>query len=83
MTDSVTGSHDPAGPKLPDASRLPQVPYHLVLTDRPWGVTEPLAMSTAVLRTWANLAKGWGRAAVDRLTILYHRTPRRVFGALG
>jgi glucose 1-dehydrogenase len=39
MTDSATGSHDPAAPKLPDASRLPQAPYHQVLTGQPALVT--------------------------------------------
>ena len=39
MTDSAVSSHDPAAPKLPDASRLPQVPYQAVLTGQPALVT--------------------------------------------
>lgn len=39
MTDAAVSSHDPAAPKLPDASRLPQVPYQAVLTGQPALVT--------------------------------------------
>ncbi len=39
MTEPTLSSHDPAAPKLPDASRLPQVPYQAVLTGQPALVT--------------------------------------------
>jgi glucose 1-dehydrogenase len=39
MTDLATHSADPAAPALPDAARLPRVPYNPVLTDQPALVT--------------------------------------------